>query len=48
MAGGLEIWGPASGWGGGQATVSFQLDNGRLVPLGAIPPTNSTKGLSRY
>ena len=34
--------------GGGQATVSFQLDNGRLVPLGAIPPTNSTKGLSRY
>jgi LppP/LprE lipoprotein len=34
--------------GGGQATVSFQLDNGRLVALGAIPPTNSTKGLSRY
>jgi uncharacterized Zn-binding protein involved in type VI secretion len=34
--------------GGGQATVSFQLDNGKLTPLGAIPPANSTKGLSRY
>jgi hypothetical protein len=34
--------------GGGQATVSFQLDNGKLTPLGTIPPTNSAKGLSRY
>jgi hypothetical protein len=34
--------------GGGQTTVSFQLDNGKLTPLGTIPPTNSTKGLSRY
>jgi hypothetical protein len=34
--------------GGGRATVSFQLDNGKLMPLGTIPPTNSAKGLSRY
>lgn len=33
--------------GGGQATVHFQLNNGRLVPLGTIPPTSSTSGLSR-
>ncbi len=33
--------------GGGQATVHFQLNNGRLVPLGTIPPANSTTGLSR-
>ena len=32
---------------GGQATVRFQLNNGRLVPLGAIPPVNSQTGLSR-
>jgi hypothetical protein len=34
--------------GGGQATVSFQLDNGKLTPLTAIPPASRTKGLSRY
>lgn len=34
--------------GGGRATVSFQLDNGKLTPLGTIPPTSSAKGLSRY
>jgi hypothetical protein len=33
--------------GGGQATVHFQLNNGRLVPLGTIPPASSTTGLSR-
>jgi hypothetical protein len=33
--------------GGGQATVRFQLNNGRLVPLGTIPPTSSQSGLSR-
>jgi hypothetical protein len=32
---------------GGQATVSFQLNNGKLAPLSAIPPANSTSGLSR-
>jgi hypothetical protein len=34
--------------GGGQATVSFQLDNGKLTPMSAIPPASRTKGLSRY
>jgi len=34
--------------GGGQATVRFQLDNGRLTPLGSIPPASSTNGLSRH
>jgi hypothetical protein len=33
--------------GGGQATVRFQLNNGRLVPLDPIPPANSQTGLSR-
>jgi LppP/LprE lipoprotein len=33
--------------GGGQATVHFQLNNGRLVPLDPIPPTSSRTGLSR-
>jgi hypothetical protein len=33
--------------GGGQATVRFQLNNGRLVPLGTIPPASSQSGLSR-
>lgn len=33
--------------GGGQATVRFQLNNGRLVALGTIPPVSSTTGLSR-
>ncbi|HEY8304186.1 MAG TPA: LppP/LprE family lipoprotein [Solirubrobacteraceae bacterium] len=31
----------------GQATVRFQLNNGRLVPLGSIPPASSPTGLSR-
>lgn len=31
----------------GQATVHFQLNNGRLVPLSAIPPANSKTGTSR-
>ncbi len=33
--------------GGGQASVRFQLNNGRLVPLGTIPPVSSQTGLSR-
>ena len=33
--------------GGGQARVRFQLDNGKLTPLGPIPPASSTNGLSR-
>lgn len=33
--------------GGGQATVRFQLNNGRLVPLNPIPPVDSQTGLSR-
>jgi LppP/LprE lipoprotein len=32
---------------GGQATVTFQLDNGQLTPLGQIPPTSSSTALSR-
>jgi hypothetical protein len=32
---------------GGTATVRFQLDNGRLVPLDPIPPASSKSGLSR-
>ncbi|HMD56403.1 MAG TPA: LppP/LprE family lipoprotein [Solirubrobacteraceae bacterium] len=34
--------------GGGQATVHFQLNNGRLSPLEAIPPASSKTSLSRY
>jgi LppP/LprE lipoprotein len=33
--------------GGGQAEVRFQLNDGRLVALGAIPPVSSQTGLSR-
>lgn len=33
--------------GGGQATVHFQLNNGRLAPLDPIPPVSSSSGLSR-
>jgi hypothetical protein len=33
--------------GGGQATVRFQLNNGRLVALNPIPPANSKTGVSR-
>ena len=32
---------------GGQARVSFQLNNGKLVALDAIPPTRSSTGVSR-
>jgi LppP/LprE lipoprotein len=32
---------------GGQAIVHFQLNNGQLTPLGAIPPASSTSGLAR-
>jgi hypothetical protein len=31
----------------GQATVRFQLNNGRLVPLDPIPPASSQSGTSR-
>jgi hypothetical protein len=34
--------------GGGQATVRFQLNNGRLTALDPIPPASSSSGLSRY
>ncbi len=33
--------------GGGEATVHFQLNDGRLVPLQPIPPASSTSDLSR-
>ena len=39
---------PASSPSGGQATVHFQLDNGKLTPLQQIPPASSTTGLSRH
>ena len=32
---------------GGQAKVTFQLNNGKLVPLGPIPPASSSSGTSR-
>jgi hypothetical protein len=32
---------------GGEAHVTFQLNNGKLVPIGKIPPASSTTGLSR-
>ncbi len=38
---------PLSNPSGGQATVRFQLDNGKLTALDVIPPANSTTGLSR-
>jgi hypothetical protein len=38
---------PLSSPSGGQARVTFQLNNGKLVPLGRIPPASSTNGLSR-
>jgi hypothetical protein len=34
--------------GGGQATVRFQLNNGRLTPLDPIPPAERSNGLSRH
>ena len=38
---------PLSSPSGGQATVRFQLNNGKLTPLGHIPPASSSSGLSR-
>jgi hypothetical protein len=38
---------PLSSPSGGQATVRFQLDDGKLTPIGAIPPASSSTGLSR-
>jgi len=34
--------------GGGQATVRFELNNGKLMPAGPIPPASRSSGLSRY
>jgi hypothetical protein len=39
---------PLSSPSGGQATVQFQLNNGKLTPVGHIPPASSSSGLSRY
>jgi hypothetical protein len=33
--------------GGGQATVHFELNNGKLTPLEPIPPASSSSALSR-
>lgn len=38
---------PLSSPSGGVATVHFQLNNGKLVALSAIPPAQSSTGLSR-
>jgi hypothetical protein len=38
---------PLSSPSGGEARVTFQLNNGKLVPLGKIPPASSTASLSR-
>jgi hypothetical protein len=38
---------PLASPSGGQTTVRFQLDDGKLTPLGTIPPANSAGGLSR-
>ena len=32
---------------GGQATIHFQLNDGKLTPSGHIPPANSSTGVSR-
>lgn len=39
---------PLSSPSGGQRHVVFQLNNGKLTPLGQIPPLSSKTGLSRY
>lgn len=39
---------PLSSPSGGQATVQFQLNNGKLAPLGRIPPASRGAALSRY
>ena len=38
---------PLSSPSGGEARVTFQLNNGKLVPLGKIPPASSTAAVSR-
>jgi hypothetical protein len=38
---------PLANPSGGQATVHFQLNDGKLTPLGTIPPASSSTGLSR-
>jgi hypothetical protein len=38
---------PLSSPSGGEAHVTFQLNNGKLVPLGKIPPASSSASLSR-
>lgn len=38
---------PLSSPSGGEARVTFQLNNGKLVPLGRIPSASSTATLSR-
>ncbi|HTQ68883.1 MAG TPA: LppP/LprE family lipoprotein [Solirubrobacteraceae bacterium] len=38
---------PLSSPSGGQAVVHFQLNNGKLVPAGTIPPVHSSTGTSR-
>jgi hypothetical protein len=38
---------PLSSPSGGERHVTFQLNNGKLVPLGEIPPASSATGLSR-
>jgi hypothetical protein len=38
---------PLSSPSGGQATVRFQLNNGKLVALDPIPPASSATGVSR-
>jgi hypothetical protein len=39
---------PLSSPSGGQATVHFQLDNGKLTALDPIPPASSATGTSRH
>ncbi|MHB8235478.1 MAG: LppP/LprE family lipoprotein [Solirubrobacteraceae bacterium] len=38
---------PLSSPSGGEAHVTFALNNGKLTPLGKIPPASSSSGLSR-
>ncbi|HEX5853789.1 MAG TPA: LppP/LprE family lipoprotein [Solirubrobacteraceae bacterium] len=38
---------PLSSPSGGHASVRFELNDGRLTPLGTIPPARSSSGLSR-
>jgi hypothetical protein len=38
---------PLASPSGGQATVRFQLNDGKLTPVGTIPPASSAHGLSR-